>query len=96
MRGASYLKTPGWIVAKKCCVNVRNTDKDCFRYALTAAVDRPTRNAERPAYYNTTERLSSASFKRFEELNRGYSLTVFERPTSSKSLDGLQPVYVGD
>jgi hypothetical protein len=97
VRGASYLKTPGWIVAKKCCVNVRNTDQDCFRYALTAAVDRPAHHTERPAYYNTTERralfdlrgiemparCSSDTFKRFEALNRGYSLTVFECPTSS-------------
>ena len=86
------------------------TDQDCFRYALTAAVDRPAQHTERPAYYNTSDRRAlfnlsnikmparccSDTFKRFEELNRGYSLTVFECPTSSASRDGLQPVYVGD
>ncbi|MFO0004618.1 MAG: hypothetical protein ACK559_26165, partial [bacterium] len=40
VRGLSYLASPLWIVAKKCCVNVRNKDRDCFRYALTAAVYR--------------------------------------------------------
>ena len=40
-RGGSHMESPAWLVSKKCCVNVRNLNQECFRYALTAAVDRP-------------------------------------------------------
>ena len=91
-------------------MNVRNTDQECFRYALTAAVDRPARNADRPTYYNADERRAlfnlngiamparccADTFKRFEKLNPAYALTVFECPVKSKGRDDLQPVYVSD
>ena len=48
-RGGSHMESPAWIVAKKCCINVKNKNQDCFRYALTAAVDRPAANTERPS-----------------------------------------------
>ena len=109
IRGASYLPTPKWIVNKKCCINVRNVNQDCFRYALTAAIDRPARNTERPGYYDDARRprfdlsgiemparCCSDTFKRFERQNPDYSLTIFECPTKSKGREDLQPAYVGD
>jgi hypothetical protein len=108
VRGASYLPSPRWIVSKKCCVNVRNDDQDCFRYALTAVIDRPAVNSERPAYYNTAERRAlfdlsgivmpahccADTFRRFERQNPGYALTIFECSTHSKGREDLQPIYM--
>ena len=48
IRGASYIPSPSWIVNKKCCNNVLNTDQDCFRYALIAAVDPPEKKHSVP------------------------------------------------
>ena len=107
-RGGSHMESPAWIVAKKCCINVKNKDQDCFRYALTAAVDRPAANAERPSYYNKPERRNlfnlsgidmpakccSRTFQRFEAQNPKYSLLVWQCPMQSASRGDLFPAYI--
>jgi hypothetical protein len=107
-RGASFIQSPQWIQNKKCCVNVRNTDNECFRYALTAAVDRPERNACRPGYYNRPERrnlfdlsgitmparVADTTFKRFEAQNPNYALNIYMCTVHSRSHRDIQPVYV--
>ncbi len=80
VRGASFLPTPHWIVSKKCCVNVRNDDQDCFRYAITAAVDRPDTHTERPAYYNAYERRAL-----FASAASRYLRAVVLRPSADSS-----------
>jgi len=46
IRGASHIPSPQWIVGKKCCINVKNADQDCFRYALISAVDHPEQHGQ--------------------------------------------------
>ena len=101
------MESPAWIVAKKCCINVKNKDQDCFRYALTAAIDRPAANAER-SYYNKPERrnlfnLSGIdmpakcclrTFQRFEAQNPKYSLLVWQCPMQSASRGDFFPAYI--
>jgi len=36
--GKSYIELPDWIKNKKCCVNIKNTDDKCFKWALLAAL----------------------------------------------------------
>ena len=31
----SYIDTPGWIKKKKATINPKNTDDECFQYAVT-------------------------------------------------------------
>jgi hypothetical protein len=110
LRGGSYIKSPDWIVNKKCCINVRNVDNECFRYALIAAVKPPTANKERVAYYNSLEcknlfnldgiqyptPICSRTFRRFEKQNPNYRLCIFICPSESKTREGLETCYMTD
>ena len=104
-RAGAYVKTPRWIISKKCCINVQNTDEQCFRYALTAAVERPAKHSDRPGWYDKPERVkfnldgieypapfTNATFKRFERQNPAYVLSVFIVDAGDKS-DDLQVLY---
>jgi hypothetical protein len=35
--GKSYIKLPDWIEKKHCCVNIKNIDEKCFKWALLAS-----------------------------------------------------------
>ncbi|WP_171479369.1 hypothetical protein, partial [Acinetobacter baumannii] len=37
-RGSSYIELPGWIGEKKAVINPKNTDEECFKYAVIAAL----------------------------------------------------------
>ena len=36
-KGSSYLLLPGWLARKKAIINPKNEDKECFKWAVTAA-----------------------------------------------------------
>ena len=38
-RGGSYIDSPGWIKNKKAKINPKNKDDECFKYALTVALN---------------------------------------------------------
>lgn len=105
-RGGSYLPTPSWMGAKKATINVKNNDNDCFKYALTVAIDRPAKDPQRVAYYKRAERAlfdlkgiempapaTDTTFQRFEKQNPEYSLLVYRCPTNSTSRDYLCTTY---
>jgi hypothetical protein len=108
MRGGSYIKSPQWIINKKCCINVRNVDNQCFRYALTAAVKPPAAHKDRVSYYNSPEcknlfnldgipyptPICSRIYKKFEKQNPRYRLYVYKCNTLSKSREGVEPCYI--
>ena len=110
MRGGSYIKSPTWIVNKKCCINVRNVDNQCFRYALIAAVKPPAANKERVSYYNSPEckdlfnldgipfptPICSRIFRKFEKQNPKYRLSIFTCPIESKTRESLETCYITD
>ena len=91
-RSGSHMESPTWIVAKRCCVNVQNLNNDCYRYALTAAINKPDKHTERPAHYDRPEKralfdltginmpakCSSSTYQRFEKQNPKYSLLVYQ------------------
>ena len=38
-RGGSYIDSPNWIKNKKVTINLKNKDNECFKYAITAALN---------------------------------------------------------
>ena len=38
-RGGSYIDSPDWIKNKKATINPQNKDNECFKYAITAALN---------------------------------------------------------
>ena len=39
MRGSSYLPLPDWLARKKVIINPKNEDKECFKWAVIAALE---------------------------------------------------------
>ena len=37
MVGGSYIELPDYIKNKKACVNIKNTDEKCFKWAILAS-----------------------------------------------------------
>ena len=37
-RGGSYIELPDWVKNKKCCINPKNDDDECFKWAVLAAL----------------------------------------------------------
>ena len=37
-RGSSYIPLPDWLMKKKAIINPRNSDMECFKWAITAAM----------------------------------------------------------
>ena len=38
MRGSSYLPLPDWLAKKKVIINPKNLDRECFKWAIIAAL----------------------------------------------------------
>ena len=55
MKGSSYIPLPDEISKKKACVNVRNDDNQCFKWAALSALHPQERNAERVSLYKKFE-----------------------------------------
>jgi hypothetical protein len=51
MKPKSYIELPAWIKVKKCCVNVKNIDNECFRWAILSALYPVLKNTERVTCY---------------------------------------------
>ena len=50
-KGKSYIPLPRYIASKKACVNVRNSDNHCFKYAVLSALHPAEENAQRVTHY---------------------------------------------
>ena len=48
-RGGSYIDSPSWLKNKKATINPQNKDNECFKYAITVALnhERITKNPQR-------------------------------------------------
>ena len=51
-RRASYIDSPHWIRAKKATINSKNKDYDCFKYAITAALNYNKKKVIQKKYLN--------------------------------------------
>ena len=44
---SSYIPLPGFLAAKKAIINLRNEDEECFKWAITRALNPVEKNSER-------------------------------------------------
>ena len=45
--GSSYIPIPAFLAAKKAIINLRNEDDECFKWAITRALNPVEENSER-------------------------------------------------
>ena len=45
--GSSYITLPGFLAAKKAIINLNNEDEECFKWAITRALNPVEKNSER-------------------------------------------------
>ena len=50
-KGSSYIKLPKELCDKKAYVNVKNTDNQCFKYAIISALHLAKHNPDRISHY---------------------------------------------
>ena len=92
-RGRSYIDSPDWIKNKKATINPKNKDNECFKYAITTALNYGKIN-------NHSEKISklkpfidnynwkdiefpsySKDWKKFEQNNKTIALNIlFDNP----------------
>ena len=47
MRGSSYIPLPDHLAKKKALINLKNEDNECFKWAVTRALNPADKNVER-------------------------------------------------
>jgi hypothetical protein len=79
--GSSYIRLPAQVLNTRAYVNVKNTNNECFKYAIVSALHLPNNHIERPnqyeKYFNEINfdgltfpvQLSKKTFRNFEENN---------------------------
>ena len=45
--GSSYILLPGFLAVKKAIINLKNEDQECFKWAITRALNPVEKNSER-------------------------------------------------
>ena len=51
MRGSTYIDLPPFIKKKEACINVKNNDDECFKWAVLSALHPVSNHADRTSYY---------------------------------------------
>ena len=74
--GGSYIPLPDFVANKKACINVKNEDDLCFRYAILAALHPPAKNAERVSKYKDDHDIVFAGLEYPVRVN---SIDTFEK-----------------
>lgn len=79
IKGSSYIPLPPFVQKKKACVNVRNNDNQCFKYAILSALYPSESNPHRLNQYRVHEHeinfgdiefpVKLKDVKKFEKLN---------------------------
>lgn len=85
--GATYIDLPAILVRKHAIVNVRNTDNQCFKYAILSALYPVSRNANRVSNYKPYSKVLKfdgigfpvkiKDIGKFERLNDNISVNVY-------------------
>ena len=55
MRGNSYIPLPDIVKRKEACINVKNKDDKCFRWAVLSALHPASKNPDRVTKYEGFE-----------------------------------------
>lgn len=96
-RGSSYIPLPRKLSNTKACINVKNTDNECFKYAMLVKFIKDKNNVNLPGrcyremstkynFKGITYPVSLDDIKKFERQNPHTSINVF-------TLDGNDNVY---
>ena len=97
LRASSYIELPQWIAGKKCCVNVKNEDNECFKWAVLSCLFTAEANQDKlfkvNQYRKFEDRLNWSNIKfptkiddikKFELNNPSVAVNVFVVDSESK------------
>ena len=79
LRGRSYMPLPDWISLKKACVNPKNEDDECFKWAVLASLHPSERDKERITKYRPFVDKYDWSMLQFPVDPRSKEITHFEK-----------------
>ena len=89
-RAGKYINLPKWISLKKACINIKNKDKKCFKYAIQCGYHKIYEKSHSENFYHykkiedclnfggVTFPANNNDIDKFEELNHNVSDNVFE------------------
>ena len=87
-RAGNYINLPKWISLKKACINIKNKDDKCFKYAIQCGSHKTYwnthpenwyhyKNIEDDLHFDTIKFPANGDTDKFE-LNQNVSLNMFE------------------
>ena len=89
-RAGKYINLPKWISLKKACINIKNKDEKCFKYAIQCGYHKIFEKSHSENFYHykkiedglnfdgVTFPANNNDIDKFEELNHNVSVNVFE------------------
>ena len=89
-RAGKYIILPKWISLKKACINIKNKDEKCFKYAIQCGYHKIYEKSHPENFYHYKKIEDGLGFDginfpannndidKFEELNHNVSVNVFE------------------
>ena len=101
--GGSYIDSPDWIKNKKTTINPKNKDNECFRYAITTALNHekigkdPQRISKIKPFINIYNRKDiefpshSKDRKKFKQNNKTIALNILFVLYNTKQ---IRPTYI--
>ena len=102
-RGGSYIDSPDWIKSKRAIVNPKNKDNECFKYAITIALNHkkigkvPQRISNIKPFideYNWKDIKFPSTlkdWKKSEQINNKIALNILFVPHNTKQ---IRPAYI--
>ena len=87
-KGASYIELPEYIKNKQACINVKNDDNQCFKWAILSAVFPVTKNPQRVSKYNESE--NKVNFKDIEFPTPVDQSKIFEKNNPDISINIIE------
>ena len=97
-RGGSYIDSPLWIKNKKATINPKNKNNECFKYAITAALNYSEINNHPEKISNLKHFLDNYNwkdiefpsglkgFKKFEQNNKRIALNILYVPYNTNQI----------
>ena len=97
-RGGSYIDSRDWLKSKRATINPKNKDNECFKYAITVALNHekignnPQRITKNKPFINTCNWKDikfpshSNDSKKIEQNNRAIDLNILYVPYNTKQI----------
>ena len=96
LKGNSYIELPKPLALKKCIVNVKNTDDQCFKWAVLSAMFPQPKDGQRVSKYAEIEKLDLVDFRKISYPTPLTEITKFENSNDiSISVYGCDTKKVG-